>query len=133
MWLCASLYFINIIETSGSCMIIRPISACGASLPPSVAALLSRDHKQARRHHVLFTLSDTICRRFPIIVVIIITDATTTDGRRRSSRLNGLLGMLCRQGEFLSPELGLDRVGLLVVWLLNVPATCECISGTDLL
>ena len=23
--------------------------------------------------------------------------------------------------------------GLLVGWLLNVPATCECISGTDLL
>ena len=23
--------------------------------------------------------------------------------------------------------------GLFVCWLLNVPATCECISGTDLL
>ena len=26
-----------------------------------------------------------------------------------------------------------SEVGLLVGWLLNVPATCECISGTDLL
>ena len=26
-----------------------------------------------------------------------------------------------------------DWVGLFVGWLLNVPATCECISGTDLL
>ena len=25
------------------------------------------------------------------------------------------------------------EVGWLVGWLLNVPATCECISGTDLL
>ena len=25
------------------------------------------------------------------------------------------------------------KVCLLVGWLLNVPATCECISGTDLL
>ena len=26
-----------------------------------------------------------------------------------------------------------ERVCLFVGWLLNVPATCECISGTDLL
>ena len=26
----------------------------------------------------------------------------------------------------------LKQMGLFVVWLLNVPATCECISGTDL-
>ena len=26
-----------------------------------------------------------------------------------------------------------EEVCLLVGWLLNVPATCECISGTDLL
>ena len=26
-----------------------------------------------------------------------------------------------------------NSVGLFVGWLLNVPATCECISGTDLL
>ena len=26
-----------------------------------------------------------------------------------------------------------DEFVLLVGWLLNVPATCECISGTDLL
>ena len=25
------------------------------------------------------------------------------------------------------------KKGLFVGWLLNVPATCECISGTDLL
>ena len=39
--------------------------------------------------------------------------------------------------EFISDDnrkiLGHDRVCLLVAWLLNVPATCECISGTDLL
>ena len=27
---------------------------------------------------------------------------------------------------------GAGRRGLFVGWLLNVPATCECISGTDL-
>ena len=26
-----------------------------------------------------------------------------------------------------------DGGGVVVCWLLNVPATCECISGTDLL
>ena len=26
-----------------------------------------------------------------------------------------------------------DRQSLFVCWLLNVPATCECASGTDLL
>ena len=26
-----------------------------------------------------------------------------------------------------------ETVGVVVCWLLNVPATCECISGTDLL
>ena len=30
-------------------------------------------------------------------------------------------------------KVGPDTVCLLVGWLLNVPATCECISGTDLL
>ena len=25
-----------------------------------------------------------------------------------------------------------EEEGLFVCWLLNVPATCECISGTDL-
>ena len=28
---------------------------------------------------------------------------------------------------------GVAMVGLFVGWLLNVPAKCECISGTDLL
>ena len=30
-------------------------------------------------------------------------------------------------------ELEIDTVGIVVCWLLNVPATCECISGTYLL
>ena len=29
--------------------------------------------------------------------------------------------------------MGWRKVRIVVCWLLNVPATCECISGTDLL
>ena len=33
----------------------------------------------------------------------------------------------------ISSVKGLSRVKVVVCWLLNVPATCKCISGTDLL
>ena len=46
---------------------------------------------------------------------------------------------LANQRNFRQEELGstfctsaTDRVVVVVGWLLNVPATCECISGTDL-
>ena len=33
----------------------------------------------------------------------------------------------------LAPTVVFEMYSLFVSWLLNVPATCECISGTDLL
>ena len=37
------------------------------------------------------------------------------------------------QADSLGERQGLSPRDLFVGWLLNVPATCECISGTDLL
>ena len=40
--------------------------------------------------------------------------------------------LLCTRVSFLSGRQKIQHVCLLVGWLLNVPATCYCISGTDL-
>ena len=46
------------------------------------------------------------------------------------SQSEGMLGV-CFLGQIHRAQH--SGQGLFVCWLLNVPATCECISGTDLL